>query len=165
MECICSLDVLYSLCTCLPVKCPLKSSMGKIWQFSFIIQMRLCWQPFYWSTAAHEGPLRDTSISRFHRILTQSTPKFMKKQLQIIIIIISWAVPWLTQLVAGLTPRRFKFGSKPIQLGFLMDKLELGQVPARVLRFSASVIPSTIHTYSFTHHRCSLILVTDGIVK
>ena len=72
---------------------------------------------------------------------------------------------WLTRLVAGLTPRRSGFGSMPILVGFLVDKVELGQVPVSVLRFFVSVIPSTIRTHSFTCHRRSLILVNDSVVK
>jgi len=74
-------------------------------------------------------------------------------------------VPWLMRLVAGLTLRRSGFGFMPIQVGFLVDKVELGQVPVRVLRFCVSVIPSTIRTSSFKCHRRSLILVTDSVVK
>jgi len=58
----------------------------------------------------------------------------MEKQLPIIIIIIIiiCTVPWLTRLV---TLQRSGFGSILIQVGFLVDKVELGQVPASVLRF------------------------------
>jgi hypothetical protein len=152
----------YSFSAYLLVKRPLKSSMGKIWQFPFVLQVRLRWWPFYWSTLAREEPLRDTSKSRFNRIWTLSTSKFMET---FHILIISWTVPWLTRLVAGFTPRRSWFGSMLIQVGFLVENVELGQAFVRVLRFLVSVVPSTIRTHSFTCYRCSLILVTDSVVK
>jgi hypothetical protein len=48
----------------------------------------------------------------------------------------SWAVPWLRSLVAGLSPQRPGFAPGSIHLGFVMDKVALGKVFLRVLRFS-----------------------------
>jgi hypothetical protein len=46
------------------------------------------------------------------------------------------AVPWLRSLVAGLSPRRPWFAPGSIHVGFVVDKVALGQVFLRVLRFS-----------------------------
>jgi hypothetical protein len=46
-----------------------------------------------------------------------------------------WAVPWLRRLVAGLPPRRPGFDPRSVHVGFVVDKVALGQVPTRVVRF------------------------------
>jgi hypothetical protein len=48
----------------------------------------------------------------------------------------STAVPWLRSLVAGLSPRRAGFAPGSIHVGFVVDKVALGQVFLPVLRFS-----------------------------
>jgi hypothetical protein len=45
------------------------------------------------------------------------------------------AVPWLRRLVADLSPRRPGFDPGSVHVGFMVDKLALGQVHPRVLRF------------------------------
>jgi len=51
-------------------------------------------------------------------------------------------VPWLRRLVAGLSPRRPGFAPGSVHVGFVVDKVALGQVFLRVLRFSpVSIIP------------------------
>jgi hypothetical protein len=47
-----------------------------------------------------------------------------------------YAVPWFRSLVAGLSPRRPGFAPGSIHVGFVVDKVALGQVFLRVLRFS-----------------------------
>jgi hypothetical protein len=55
-------------------------------------------------------------------------------------------VPWLRRLVAGLSPRRLGFDPGSVHVGFVLDKVVLGQVFLRVLRFSpVSFIPSVLH--------------------
>jgi hypothetical protein len=49
------------------------------------------------------------------------------------------AVPWLKSLVAGLSPRRTGFAPGSIHVGFVVDKVALGQVFLRVLRFPLSI--------------------------
>jgi hypothetical protein len=62
------------------------------------------------------------------------------------------AVPWLRRLVAGLSP-----GS--VHVGFVVDKVALGQVCPRVLPFSpVNFIPPVIHCFekrktNHLHHR------------
>jgi hypothetical protein len=46
------------------------------------------------------------------------------------------AVPWLRSLAAGLSPRRPGFAPGWIHVGFVVDKVALGQVFLQVLRFS-----------------------------
>ena len=56
------------------------------------------------------------------------------------------AVPWLRQLVAGLPPRRPVFDPGSANVGFVVDKVALGQVFPRVLRFSpVNFIPPVLH--------------------
>jgi hypothetical protein len=45
------------------------------------------------------------------------------------------AVPWLRRLVGGLPPRRPEFDPGSVHMGFVVDKMALGQVFPRVLRF------------------------------
>jgi hypothetical protein len=55
------------------------------------------------------------------------------------------AVPWLSSLVAGLTPRRPEFAPGSIHVEFVVDKVALGQVFLRVLRFSPdNIIPPSL---------------------
>jgi hypothetical protein len=51
------------------------------------------------------------------------------------------AVPWLRTLVTGLSPRRPGFAPGAIHMGFVVDKVALGQIFLRVLRFSPVNIP------------------------
>jgi hypothetical protein len=46
------------------------------------------------------------------------------------------AVPWLRLLVAGLSPQRPGFAPRSIHVGFVVDRVALGQVFLQVLRFS-----------------------------
>jgi hypothetical protein len=56
------------------------------------------------------------------------------------------AVPWLRRLAAGLSPRRPGFDPGSVHVGFIMDKVALGQVLPRVLRFSpVSFISLVLH--------------------
>jgi hypothetical protein len=57
-----------------------------------------------------------------------------------------WAVPWLRRLAAGLPPRRPGFDPGSVHVGFVVDKVALGQVFPRVLRFSpVNYIPPVLH--------------------
>jgi hypothetical protein len=56
------------------------------------------------------------------------------------------AVPWLRRLVAGLSPRRRGFDPRSVNVGFVVDKVAMGQVFPRVFRFSPiNFIPPVIH--------------------
>jgi hypothetical protein len=48
---------------------------------------------------------------------------------------IHWAVPWLRRLIAGLSRRRSGFDPGSVHVGYVVDKMALGQVFLRVLRF------------------------------
>jgi hypothetical protein len=66
------------------------------------------------------------------------------------------AVPWLRRLVAGLSLRRPVL----IHVGFLVDKVALGQVFPRVLRFSSvKFIPPVLHY----KEKKKLIIFTTGL--
>jgi hypothetical protein len=55
-------------------------------------------------------------------------------------------VPWLRRLVAGLSPRRSGFDPGSVHLGFLVDKVALGQVFPEYFGFPLSI----------SFHRCSI---------
>ena len=56
------------------------------------------------------------------------------------------AVPWLRRLVAGLPPRMPGFDPGSVHVEFVVDKVALGQVFLRVLRFSpVNFIPPVFH--------------------
>jgi hypothetical protein len=56
------------------------------------------------------------------------------------------AVPWLRRFVAGLSPRWPGFDPGSIHVGFMVDKVAVGQVSPRVLRFSpVSFITPVLH--------------------
>jgi hypothetical protein len=58
----------------------------------------------------------------------------------------SQAVPWLRRLAAGLPPRRPGFDPGSAHVGFVVDKMALGQVFPQVLRFSpVNFIPPVLH--------------------
>jgi hypothetical protein len=57
-------------------------------------------------------------------------------------------VPWLRRLVAGLPPRRSRFDPGSLHVGFVVDKVALGQIFSPVLRFSlVSFIPLVLHYF------------------
>ena len=56
------------------------------------------------------------------------------------------AVPWLRRLVAGLSSRRPGFDPGSVRVGFVVDKVALGQVFPRLLRFSpVNFTPRVLH--------------------
>jgi hypothetical protein len=59
---------------------------------------------------------------------------------------VEMAVPWLRSLVAGFSSRRPRFEPGSIHVGFVVDKVALGQVFLRVIRFS---------TFNISFHRRS----------
>jgi hypothetical protein len=59
---------------------------------------------------------------------------------------------WLGRLVAGLSPRTRGFASGSVHVGFVMDKLALGQGFFRVVRFSlVNMIPYSCFTQGINH--------------
>jgi hypothetical protein len=57
------------------------------------------------------------------------------------------AVPWLRQLVASLRLWRPRFVPGSVHVGFMVDKVALGQVFLQVLLFPpVSIIPPGLHT-------------------
>jgi hypothetical protein len=60
--------------------------------------------------------------------------------------IVFWAVPWVRRLDASLLPLGTGFDSGSLHVGFVVDKVALGQVFPQVLRFSpVNLIPSVLH--------------------
>jgi hypothetical protein len=63
------------------------------------------------------------------------------------------AMPWLKWLVTGLSLQRAGFLPKSIHVGFVVDKVALGQVFLRVLRFSpVIIIPPLLHIHLSPPH-------------
>jgi hypothetical protein len=58
------------------------------------------------------------------------------------------AVPWLKRSVAGLSPQKNGFAPGSVHVGFVVDKVALGQVLLRVLRFfPVNITPPLLHTH------------------
>jgi hypothetical protein len=76
-------------------------------------------------------------VSRFAN-KCRFVPPWMATLLTVSVVVrgINVAVPWLRSLVAGLSPRRPGFAPGSIHVGFVVDRVALGQVFLRVLRFS-----------------------------
>jgi hypothetical protein len=56
-------------------------------------------------------------------------------------------VPWLRQLVVDNSPQRPGFAPGPVHVGFVVDKVALGQVSVRVIQFSpVGLIPPLLST-------------------
>jgi hypothetical protein len=71
------------------------------------------------------------------------------------------AVPWLRRLAAGLSPQRPRFDPGSVHVGFVVDKVALGQVFPPVLWFSPSVfIPPVIR---YTEKWKKLITFITGL--
>jgi hypothetical protein len=78
-------------------------------------------------------------------ILISAGMKFRNKK-EVPIWYTGGAVPWLRQLVAGLSPRSPGFVTGSIHVGFVVEKVALGQVSLRVLRFSpVNIIPPSFY--------------------
>ena len=61
---------------------------------------------------------------------------------------IVFQVPWIRRLVAGLSPNRPGLDPRQVDVGFVVNKLELGQVFLPVHRSSpVSIIPPMFHTH------------------
>jgi hypothetical protein len=74
---------------------------------------------------------------------------------------INKAEPWLRRLVAGLSPRRPGFDPGSVHVGFVVDKVALGQGFPRVVRFSSvNVIPPVLHD---SEKRKKLIIFVTGL--
>ena len=68
---------------------------------------------------------------------------------------------WLRQLVAGLSPRR----PRPV-IGFMVDKMALGQDFVTVLQFTpVSIMPPLLHTHRLIDGQCSVTVKTGSIIK
>jgi hypothetical protein len=71
------------------------------------------------------------------------------------------AVPWLRRLVAGLPPRRPGFDRGSVHVGFVVDKVALGQGFLRVLLFfPCQFIPPVLH---YTEKLKKLIIFVTGL--
>jgi hypothetical protein len=76
-----------------------------------------------------------------------SLPEYEVKWMTRLVRRLVMAVPWLRWLVTGLSPRRPGFAPGSIHVGFAVDKVALGHVSLRVLRFSpVSIIPPSLST-------------------
>jgi hypothetical protein len=61
-------------------------------------------------------------------------------------------VPWIRQLVAGLSVRRPGFDPRSVLEGFVVNKVAVGQVFVPVFRISpVSIIPTKLHNHLHLH--------------
>jgi hypothetical protein len=62
----------------------------------------------------------------------------------------------MVQAVSRFSPRRHKFGPGSVHMGFVVDKVALGQAFVRVLRFSPlGIIPSVLNSHHHPPAYCS----------
>ena len=74
----------------------------------------------------------------------------------------SWAVPWLTLLIADLSPRRHGFSPGPVHVCYVIKEVALEQVFLLVRQFLlVTVIPPLLHIRSFIYHRSYIKLAID----
>jgi hypothetical protein len=59
------------------------------------------------------------------------------------------AVPWLKRLVAGLSPRRSGFAHGSINVGYVVEKVALGQVISEIFGFPLSISVHRRPPYSY----------------
>lgn len=63
------------------------------------------------------------------------------------------SMPWLRRLVAGVSPHRPGFNRRPVHVGFVVDRVNLGRLISEYRLSPLIDIPSVIHIYSFICHR------------
>lgn len=79
--------------------------------------------------------------------------------LNISIMISTLAVPSLRWLVASLSQWRPGFNPSQVHVGFVVEKVALGQVFLQALQFSpVSINPSVLHAYSLICHQLTVPL-------
>jgi hypothetical protein len=61
------------------------------------------------------------------------------------------AVPWLKQLVTGLSPQRPEFDLRLVHVVFVVDKVALGQVFSKYVSFPVSITPPMLCTHPSIH--------------
>jgi hypothetical protein len=78
-------------------------------------------------------------------------------------------MPWLRRLVAGFSPRKPGSNSRPVCMGFVMEKVTLGEVfPPKYVGLSLSVSLhqcSILHSFVLRRHRRYVTKAADTIVK
>jgi hypothetical protein len=67
----------------------------------------------------------------------------------------TWAVPWLRRLLSGISQQRSGFAPGSVHVGFVVNKVALGQVLLQAIRFPLST----------SFHRASLCVNYSGINK
>jgi hypothetical protein len=67
---------------------------------------------------------------------------------------------------AGFSRLRPEFNGRPVYVGYVVDRVTLGQIFLRLRRLSpVSIISPTKVPYSFIYHRHYIISATDSVVK
>ena len=62
-------------------------------------------------------------------------------------------VAWLGWVVANLSLQRRGFDARPVRVGFVVDRVAVGQFSLGLLHFTrVSTIPPMLHTHSFTYN-------------
>ena len=74
-------------------------------------------------------------------------------------------MPLLRRFVTGLSWRTPGSSMWPVHMGFVVDKVALGQVLSKYFRIPISVIPPMFHTHSFLYHRHHIVLAVDSIIQ
>jgi len=75
---------------------------------------------------------------------------------------VSLAMQWLRRLTANLTPRMPVFNPRPVHMGFVVDRVTLGQPPPpKSFGLPCRIIPSVLHVcISFIYHHLCINLLS-----
>jgi hypothetical protein len=77
---------------------------------------------------------------------------------------VTLSLQWLRQIVITLETWRYRFNPRPVHMGFLVDRVVLGQVFLQILQSShVRIIPPMFHFHSFLYHLCYIILEIDSV--
>ena len=69
---------------------------------------------------------------------------------------------WMKPLVVRLSPQVPRFDTRPVLVGFVVDKTTQGEVSVWVLRFLPCEYYQTNSPYVFIYHWCCLILAAES---
>jgi len=74
-------------------------------------------------------------------------------------------MPWLRQLVSGLSLQRHGFSPKAAHVGFVVDIVILGQGSSKYFSFPVRSIHPYSHSIPLTSHQPYTIIATNNIIQ
>jgi len=92
--------------------------------------------------------------------------KSLLKNVNILQILVLQPRARLWSLISSISSRRPGFDPKPVNVGFVIDKVAVGQVSHKLLRFHfVSIIPPMFYARLFIHHRLCVLTAVDSVMK